>query len=119
MTGFGYRESHLMLGGIWHGLVYDHKQYMYGNVRGELKRVPLAARLRDGEPREALAIAAYDEAVRFWRLERAGFVDRAHRFVRVGRLPLEPPFRDPVRVVAVRGGRVHKPADDVLDKLGK
>lgn len=40
-TGFGYREAHLFVGGLWTGLVYNHRQYMVGNVRRELYRKDL------------------------------------------------------------------------------
>lgn len=41
-TGFGYREAHLFVGGLWTGLVYNHHQYMVGNIRRELGRHELA-----------------------------------------------------------------------------
>lgn len=40
-TGFEYRESQLMIGGIWAGLIYDHKHISIGNLRGERHRLPL------------------------------------------------------------------------------
>ncbi|MEZ6092557.1 MAG: hypothetical protein R3C05_32020, partial [Pirellulaceae bacterium] len=46
-TGFGYRESHLIVGGHWTGLVYNHKELMFGDPRSELSRQPLAPPLND------------------------------------------------------------------------
>lgn len=46
-TGFGYQEAHLMLGGWWTGLVYNHRQFIIGNVRGELERQSLDRELAD------------------------------------------------------------------------
>ncbi|MEM6366423.1 MAG: DUF1583 domain-containing protein, partial [Planctomycetota bacterium] len=46
-TGFGYRESHVLVGGLWTGLVSNHRQYVFGNVRGELSRVNLDRQLSD------------------------------------------------------------------------
>ncbi|MEM6980117.1 MAG: DUF1583 domain-containing protein, partial [Planctomycetota bacterium] len=46
-TGFGYRESHVLVGGLWTGLVSNHRQYVFGNVRGELSRVDLDRQLSD------------------------------------------------------------------------
>ncbi|MCG8648934.1 MAG: DUF1583 domain-containing protein, partial [Pirellulales bacterium] len=40
-TGFGYRESQLMVAGTWVGLVYDHRRYELGNVRGPHGRVSI------------------------------------------------------------------------------
>ena len=47
VTGFGYRDSHLMVGGIWVSPIYDHKHYAIGNVRGELERVDLTPAMSD------------------------------------------------------------------------
>ena len=47
VTGFGYRDSHLMIGGVWISPIYDHKHYAVGNVRGELERVDLTPAMSD------------------------------------------------------------------------
>lgn len=46
-TGFGYREAHLLNAGRWIGLVFDHKQFRVGNLRGELSRSPIDSAMTD------------------------------------------------------------------------
>ncbi|WDQ16278.1 DUF1583 domain-containing protein [Rhodopirellula sp. P2] len=46
-TGFGYREAHLLVGGFYAGLVYNHTQSMLGNVRQELGRTNIGGALTD------------------------------------------------------------------------
>ncbi|EMI27846.1 signal peptide protein [Rhodopirellula europaea SH398] len=46
-TGFGYREAHLLVGGYYAGLVYNHTQNMLGNVRQELRRTSIGEELTD------------------------------------------------------------------------
>ncbi|WP_461506015.1 DUF1583 domain-containing protein [Rhodopirellula baltica] len=46
-TGFGYREAHLLVGGYYAGLVYNHTQNMVGNVRQELGRTSIGEELTD------------------------------------------------------------------------
>ncbi|PHQ37305.1 DUF1583 domain-containing protein [Rhodopirellula bahusiensis] len=46
-TGFGYREAHLLVGGYYAGLVYNHTQSMLGNVRQELGRTSIGEPLTD------------------------------------------------------------------------
>lgn len=46
-TGFGYRDSHLLVGGLWTGLGSNHKHFIVGDQRGELYRRPLGTVLTD------------------------------------------------------------------------
>lgn len=46
-TAFGYREAQLMVGGVWVTPIYTHKQYGFGNVRGELQRRAIDPPLTD------------------------------------------------------------------------
>ncbi|EMI22135.1 protein containing DUF1581 [Rhodopirellula maiorica SM1] len=47
VTGFGYRDTQLMIAGEWTGLIYDHRHYAIGNISGELRRVPLDLPMQD------------------------------------------------------------------------
>ncbi|WP_442505324.1 DUF1583 domain-containing protein [Novipirellula sp. SH528] len=47
VTGFGYRDTQLMIAGKWTGLIYDHRHYAIGNISGELQRVPLDRPMQD------------------------------------------------------------------------
>src|SRR5690606_24859256 len=46
-TGFGYREAHIVAGGRWTGLLYNHQQIVLGDPRGELVRQAVSPPLGD------------------------------------------------------------------------
>lgn len=47
VTGFAWRDSHLMTAGTWVAPVYDHVSYGLGSLRGEQARLPLDPPLTD------------------------------------------------------------------------
>ena len=45
--GFGYHDTHLLVGGRWTGLGSNHSQVIIGNIRGEFRRQPVEKKLSD------------------------------------------------------------------------
>lgn len=51
VTGFGFRDSQLMVAGTWIAPIYDHQHYDFGNVRGQIERVEVSPPLADSNKR--------------------------------------------------------------------
>ncbi|GAA5509547.1 DUF1583 domain-containing protein [Novipirellula caenicola] len=56
VTGFGYRDTQLMIAGQWTGLIYDHRHYAIGNISGELKRFAIDPPMQDTHGRGTIHV---------------------------------------------------------------
>ncbi|WP_372721974.1 DUF1583 domain-containing protein [Novipirellula sp.] len=56
VTGFGYRDTQMMIAGQWTGLIYDHCHYAIGNISGELKRFPVDPPMQDIHSRGSIHV---------------------------------------------------------------
>ncbi|GAA4455454.1 DUF1583 domain-containing protein [Novipirellula rosea] len=102
VTGFGYRDTQLMIAGQWTGLIYDHRHYAIGNISGELKRFPVDPPMQDIHSRGSIHVRT---TVR--ETEATSFFNARQIHVQ----PL-PPLRDPW--VAIRSSyNTHGGLDDL------
>lgn len=102
VTGFGYRDTQLMIAGQWTGLIYDHRHYAIGNISGELKRFPVDPPMQDIHSRGSIHVRT---TVR--ETEATSFFNARQIHVQ----PL-PPLRDPW--VAIRSSyNTHGGVDDL------
>lgn len=81
VSGFGWRDSHLMVGGVWVAPVYTHTGYDYGNFRGTRPRGEISPPLTKTKEWIHYRSTVRDRVVSTYfngRLVRQGMVSRDH-----------------------------------------